>query len=96
MRDEIKSLKATIDELKKEREQYKSSRGLHKRIIDLEKQITELEQHSRRQGMCGACWSPWKHQGSDLEEVVVEAFKVAGVKVKKQDFHAVHHIAACK
>ena len=29
LRDEIKSLKSTIDELKKEREQYKPSRGLH-------------------------------------------------------------------
>lgn len=37
LRDEIKSSKSTINELKKEREEYKPSRGLYKRITDLEK-----------------------------------------------------------
>ena len=43
LRDEMESLKSTIDELKKEREPYKPSRVLHKRVINLEKRTAEQE-----------------------------------------------------
>ena len=36
---------------------------------------------------------PGNTNGEDLADLVVEAFEVAGVKVKKQDFHAIHHLA---
>ena len=36
---------------------------------------------------------PENTNGEDLEDPVVEAFEVAGVTVKKQDFHAIHRLA---
>ena len=92
LRDEIKSLKSTIDELKKEREQYKPSRGHHKRVIDLEKRTAEQEQYCRRE--CAELVGlPENTNGEDLEDLVVEAFEVASVKVQKPDFHAIHRLA---
>ena len=82
MRDEIKSLKSTIDELKKEREQDRPFRGLHKRMIDLEKRTAEQEQYSRRECM-DLVGLPENTNGEDLEDLLVEAFEVAVVKVKK-------------
>ena len=92
LRDEIKSLKSTIDELKKEKEQYKPSRALHKRVIDLEKRTAQQEQYSRWEcvELVGLVENT---TGEDLEDLVVEAFEVAGVKVKKRNFHAIHHLA---
>ena len=85
LRDELKSLKSTMHELKKEREQYKSSRGLHKRVIDLEKLTAEHEQYSRRECV-ELVGLPENTNSKDLEDLVVEAFEVAGVKVKKRSF----------
>ena len=93
MRDEKKSLKSTTDELKKEREQYKPSRGLHKRVIDLEKRTAEQEQCSRRKCV-ELVRLPENTNGEDLEDLVFEAFEIAGVKVKKRDFHA--NLSPCK
>ena len=41
LKDETKSLKETIEELKKERVRYNPSRGVHKIILDLEKRTAE-------------------------------------------------------
>ena len=41
LKDETKSLKETIEELKKERVWYNPSRGVHKIILDLEKRTAE-------------------------------------------------------
>ena len=82
MRDEIKSLKSTINELKKEREQYKSSRGLHKRVIDLEKQTSEQEQYSRRECM-ELFGLPENTNSEERQDLVVETFQVARVNPNK-------------
>ena len=36
---------------------------------------------------------PEKTNGEDLEHLLVDAFKTAGVKVKKRDFQAIHCLA---
>ena len=36
---------------------------------------------------------PESTNGKDLEDLVVEDFEVAGVKVKKRDNHAIHRLA---
>ena len=46
---QIKGLKVTITELKKEREQYNESKGLHKRNTDVETQTTDQKQYLRKE-----------------------------------------------
>ena len=89
---EIKSFKSTINELKKERKQCKPPRGLRKRIIDLEKRTAEQDQYLRTKYV-ELVGLPENTSEEDLKVLVVEAFKIAGFKLKKQDFHAIHRLA---
>ena len=63
-----------------------------KRVTDLEKQTAEQEQYSRTECM-ELVSLPENTNGEDLEELMVKAIEVASVKVKKQDFHAIHRLA---
>ena len=76
----------------KKKEQCKPSRGLDKRVIGLEKRTAEQEQYSRRECM-ELVGLPENVSSEDLEELVVEVIKVANVKVKKWDFHAIYCLA---
>ena len=51
-------------------------------MIDLEKRTAEQEQYSRRECM-DLVGLPENTNGEDLEDLLVEAFEVAVVKVKK-------------
>ena len=89
--NEIKSFKSTSNELKKERKQYKPPRDLRKRIMDLEKQTAEQDQYLRTKCV-ELVGLPQNTSGEDLKVLVVEAFEIAGFKLKKQDFHAIHRL----
>ena len=59
--------------------------------MDLEKQTDEQDQYLRTKCV-ELVGLPENTSGEDLKVLVVEAFEIAGFKLKKQDFHAIHRL----
>ena len=62
-----------------------------KRAVEIEKSLAEQEQYSRRECV-GLVGFPEAIHGEDLEAGGLDAMDVAGIKLKKQDFHAIHRL----
>ena len=59
--------------------------------IDMERRLTSLEQYSHRECV-ELVGLPADLKDDLLEDAVVDAFAVAGVRVQKRDFHAIHRL----
>ena len=66
---------------------FDRKRDINKRTADLK--IAELEQYSRRECV-ELIGLPEDTHGEELENSVVQEFKIAGVNVVKRDFHDIH------
>ena len=86
MANEITSLKGEITAL---RDASTIQSNFSSRIVDVERSIALQEQYSRRECV-DIVNIPEEIDDSELEHMVVEIFKSAGVKVNKRDFHAIH------
>ena len=62
-----------------------------KRAVEIEKSLAEQEQYSRRECV-ELVGFPEAIDGEDLEAGGLDAIDVAGIKLKKQDFHAIHRL----
>ena len=95
LQKELEVMKAQIEELKQERVAFDPKKNINRKTVDLVKKMAELEQYS-----CRECVElirlPEDTHGEELENSVVQAFKIAGVNVEKCDFHAIHQFGNSK
>ena len=76
--------------------QLKSSKKKENSTIDLEDFIKESQVQQKqysRQECVELVGLPEYSNGEDLEDLMVNVFKVADVKVKKRGFRAIHRLA---
>ena len=62
-----------------------------KRAVEIEKSLAEQEQYSRSECV-ELVGFPEAIYGEDLEAGGLDAIDVVGIKLKKQDFHAIHRL----
>ena len=97
---EITKMRAEMQELRNERKQEKQEKNeqlqefavddaIHQRIMNLERSLYSQEQYSRRECV-EIVGIDEEAEDTDLENIVIDLFKQAGVEVTPRDFHAVH------
>ena len=95
LKDCIEQLQKEIREMRGELNNIRSERNSRdkfmERAVETEKRLTEQEQYSRRECVELVGLSEDIHS-EDLDAGVLDAFDVAGIKLKKQDLHAIHRL----
>ena len=86
LKDCIEQLQKVIREIRGELNDMKRERNSKDRFmegtVEIEKRLAEQEQYSRRECV----------ELVDLEEGVLDAFNVAGIRLKNRNFHAIHRL----
>ena len=95
LKDCIEQLQKEIREMRGELNNIRSERNSRdkfmERAVETEKRLTEQEQYSRRECVELVGLSEDIHS-EDFDAGVLDAFDVAGIKLKKRDLHAIHRL----
>ena len=89
--DKLSKLNERLVKIEEQLKASSTDASVIQRIDNVERSCFKQEQYSRRECV-EFVGLPANIAGQDLENKVIEAFGVAGVKVTSRDFHAIHRL----